>query len=138
MRLRTHLPSLTGLTVVVLALAAHGQTPKPTPPATAAPPISWTPATVVVRPDQPRGYVQFQLACAVCHGAGAARPGTRALAVKYQGKLPARLEERTDLSADYVRTTVRHGVSVMPFFRKTELSDAELEAIVAYLTRKRG
>jgi mono/diheme cytochrome c family protein len=31
---------------------------------------------------------------------------------------------------------VRHGVSVMPMFRKTELSDTDLDAIVTYLTRK--
>jgi (+)-pinoresinol hydroxylase len=36
-----------------------------------------------------------------------------------------------------VKYTVRHGVSVMPPLRKTELSDADLDAIAAYLTRKR-
>jgi mono/diheme cytochrome c family protein len=30
---------------------------------------------------------------------------------------------------------VRHGVSVMPPFRKTEVSDADLAALSAYLTR---
>jgi len=30
---------------------------------------------------------------------------------------------------------VRSGVYIMPRFRKTEVSDAELDAIVAYLTR---
>jgi len=32
---------------------------------------------------------------------------------------------------------VRRGVSIMPFFRKTEVSDADLAAITAYLTRPR-
>jgi mono/diheme cytochrome c family protein len=45
------------------------------------------------------------------------------------------LEERTDLTPDTVRHFVRNGVSVMPFFRKTEISDAELEALAAYLAR---
>jgi len=30
---------------------------------------------------------------------------------------------------------VRNGITVMPTFRKTEISDAELDAIAAYLTR---
>jgi mono/diheme cytochrome c family protein len=34
-----------------------------------------------------------------------------------------------------VKTFVRNGVSIMPFFRKTEISDADLDAIAAYLTR---
>jgi mono/diheme cytochrome c family protein len=113
-------------------LAAAAQVPAAEPPA----PIAWTPASVTAKPGQPRGYVAFQLSCAVCHGSGPGKPGTRALAAKYKGSVPALLEERTDLAPDYVRTVVRHGVSVMPFFRKTELSDGDLDAIVAYLSRK--
>lgn len=100
------------------------------------PVISWTWTTIAPAPGEPRGYVEFQRACAVCHGSGPAKPGTRALHAKYAGKLPALLEERTDLAPDYVKFTVRHGVSVMPPFRKTELSDADLDAIAAYLGRK--
>jgi (+)-pinoresinol hydroxylase len=106
-------------------------------PAKAAQPISWTWSTVKAAPGQPRGLAEFQRACAVCHGDGPAKPGTRALHTKYQGKEPALLADRTDLAPDYVRFIVRHGVSVMPPFRKTELSDADLEQLVAYLTRKR-
>jgi len=47
------------------------------------------------------------------------------------------LAERTDLAPDYIRHVVRQGVSVMPPFRKTELSDPDLDELVAYLTRKR-
>ena len=81
--------------------------------------------------------------CATCHGAGvgaegrAQLPGTAALQEKYQGNLPALLEERTDLIPDTVSLFVRNGISVMPFFRKTEISDEELAAISAYLTRPR-
>jgi len=106
-------------------------------PAKPVQPISWTWSTVKVEPGQPRGQPQFERACAVCHGDGPAKPGTRALHTKYQGKEPALLAERTDLAPDYIKFIVRHGVSVMPPFRKTELSDADLEAVVAYLTRKR-
>jgi (+)-pinoresinol hydroxylase len=99
--------------------------------------IDWTPAPVTAKPGQPPGYVQFQMSCSVCHGTGPGKPGTRALAAKYKAATPALLEERTDLNAAYIKQVVRQGLYVMPFFRKTELSDADLNAIVAYLTRKR-
>lgn len=80
-----------------------------------------------------RGHDVFQYWCATCHGAGPGHPGTDALAAKYLGEKPALLEERGDLTPDLTRQFVRHGVSIMPFFRKTEMSDADLEAIAAYL-----
>jgi len=98
--------------------------------------INWTWSTIATA-GRPNGYAQFQAACSVCHGDGPAKPGTRALAAKYRGGEPALLEQRTDLSAELIRTMVRQGVSVMAPLRKTELSDADLDAIVAYLTRKR-
>jgi mono/diheme cytochrome c family protein len=79
----------------------------------------------------------YQNSCAICHGRGPGNPGTVALQAKYGGKSPAPLEDRTDLTAGSVRFFVRRGVSIMPFFRKTEVSDADLNAIVAYLTRSR-
>jgi hypothetical protein len=68
---------------------------------------------------------------------GGALPGTAALAVKYQGKIPPVLEQRTDLTPALIKTVVRHGLYGMPITRKTEISDAELEDVVAYLTRNR-
>ena len=59
-----------------------------------------------------------------------------ALGVKYGGKVPAVLDERRDLVPEFVKTIVRNGVSVMPFFRKTEISDSDLDALAAYLARK--
>ena len=73
--------------------------------------------------------------CAACHGAGAGMPGTAALAAKYRGQKPALLEQRTDLTPEFVSSIVRHGISVMPMFRKTELSDAELAVLAGYLAR---
>ena len=83
------------------------------------------------------GKQVFQYWCATCHGAGPGHPGTDALQAKYHGAQPALLEARTDLKPETVRFFVRHGVTVMPFFRKTEISDADLDAIGAYLARKR-
>jgi mono/diheme cytochrome c family protein len=78
----------------------------------------------------------FQYWCASCHGKGPGHPGTDALQKLYKGSLSALLEERTDLTPDVIATFVRHGNSIMPFFRKTEISDADLAAIGAYLSRK--
>lgn len=85
---------------------------------------------------KPKGYVEYEKYCSSCHGAGPeARPGYSALQAKYKGALPAALPDRTDLAADYVKFLVRNGLSIMPRARKTEISDAELDAIAAYLTR---
>jgi (+)-pinoresinol hydroxylase len=83
------------------------------------------------------GKAEFQNACAICHGAGPDRPGTSSLQFKYGGRLPALLEERTDLTPERVKYYIRHGIAMMPGFRKTELSDAQAEAIANYLARKR-
>ena len=82
------------------------------------------------------GKVDFLNACAVCHAPEPDRPGTMSLQFKYAGRLPAALEQRTDLTPELVTYYVRHGIAMMPSFRKTELSDAQVSAIAAYLTRK--
>lgn len=73
--------------------------------------------------------------CAPCHDPGVEHPGTLALTAKYEGQKTGVLLDRTDLPPAVTRTFVRTGVSVMPFFRKTEISDAELAALAAYLAR---
>jgi mono/diheme cytochrome c family protein len=80
-----------------------------------------------------KGEKVFDYWCATCHGPGL--PGTVALQTKYNGAKPALLSERTDLIPPVTKTFVRHGVSIMPFFRKTEISDADLDALAAYLAR---
>jgi mono/diheme cytochrome c family protein len=59
------------------------------------------------------------------------------LQIKYDGKVPALLEQRTDLTPDMVRYYIRNGIAMMPRFRKTELSDAQVEIIARYLSRAR-
>ena len=84
-----------------------------------------------------KGKGTFQYWCATCHGPGPGQPGTTALTAKYKGGLPGLLEERTDLTPQAIKFAVRRGVSIMPFFRKTELSDADFDAVVSYLTRRK-
>jgi hypothetical protein len=51
------------------------------------------------------------------------------LMVKYPGSRRASgvIGDWTDLPADYVNYMARHGMSVMPPFRKIEISDGELQ-----------
>ncbi len=125
---------ITGLLAADFAARAHAETPAHADEQT----IHWTRASVVAPANAPRGFAEYHNACTVCHGPMPERPGTRALAAKYKGTIPALLEERTDLRPEFIRMIVRNGISLMPMFRKTELSDAQLDAIVAYLTRPRS
>ena len=61
--------------------------------------------------------------------------GTNSLTIKYEGTdILGVLEDRTDLTAPLISYFVRNGVAWMPPFRRTEISDAELAALSAYLT----
>ena len=95
-------------------------------------------ATAVAQTDAAvkKGNDLYQYWCATCHGRGPGNPGTTALFAKYKKALPGVLEDRTDLTTQAVRFNVRRGTSIMPFFRKTEISDADLDAITQYLTRR--
>jgi (+)-pinoresinol hydroxylase len=81
------------------------------------------------------GQVVYERWCAPCHAPGPGHPGTQSLQLKYGGKTPAALLDRTDLSAQAVAVFVRQGVLMMAPFRKTEISDAELAALSAYVAR---
>lgn len=98
-----------------------------------------SPAATAQPPSAENGKVVYDMWCVHCHGepAPGPLPGTSALELRYNGALPAVLEERTDLAPEYVRTVVRNGLFSMPRSRKTEISDSELEDIVAYLTSGR-
>mgnify|MGYP003346448045 FL=1 len=82
------------------------------------------------------GQQVFERQCAACHGAGPHHAGTAKLQV-VRGPDRAVLAERTDLIGDYIRIVVRRGLIEMPPWRKTELSDEDLDHLVAYLTRPR-
>ncbi len=74
--------------------------------------------------------------CMPCHAPGPGHPGTQSLQVKYRdSKIPPVLEDREDLTPEYVRTIVRKGIMSMAPFRKTEITDAELDDIAVYLAQ---
>lgn len=86
-------------------------------------------------PAAANGKAVFQKWCAPCHAANPKLAGTLALQTKYKGEMPAALEQRTDLTPELVGYFVRTGVAWMAPFRKTEISDAELADLGAYLTK---
>ena len=84
-----------------------------------------------------RGAAVFNNWCSACHSRGPQNaPGTTSLQAKYQGSVPAALEDRRDLTPDLVKLFVRNGVAMMAPLRKTEVSDADLAALAAYLTQR--
>ena len=127
-----------GLGAVVLALAPvvlPGAPPLLAPGITAIAQSSVPPPGSRAQLD--RGKAVYDEWCGACHDPGPRHPGTQALDALYKGKKPGALEERTDLLPKLTETFVRKGVSVMPPFRKTEISDADLAALAAYLARPR-
>ena len=85
-------------------------------------------------PELVQGRAVYGHWCAPCHAADRALAGTMSLQAKYEGSVPAVLEDRTDLSAPVIRHFVRNGVAWMPPFRPTEIGEADLAALTAYLT----
>jgi cytochrome c5 len=81
------------------------------------------------------GKTLFQARCGMCHLQGGT--GTFMLGRRL-GLANALLAERTNLDATYVKHVVRNGIVSMPRITRAEVSDAELQAIVGYLVRKRG
>ena len=84
---------------------------------------------------QTDGEVLFSNRCGSCHLAGGM--GTNLLTKQQMmaGQPPAMgmLSNRTDLTADYVKSVVRQGKVAMPRLSRTEVTDAELDAIANYL-----
>ena len=84
-------------------------------------------------PQQQQGKRLYNHICVYCHSPGVW--GTNRLS-KRMDKEHAVLESRTDLSAGAIQTIVRTGIGSMPPLRKSELTDADVSAIAAYLTRQ--
>lgn len=80
------------------------------------------------------GERMFQRRCGVCHLEGGM--GTMVLA----RRLPpdqATLKDRSGLQPEFIVSTVRNGMGAMPRMTRVDVTDAELNAIAAYLARRR-
>ena len=98
----------------------------------------------MVRPEAPvgdrlkpggDGKVLFEVHCGYCHLVGGM--GTNLLTKQrmMMGETPDKglLVNRTDLTADYVKSVVRIGKGAMPAQTKVDVTEAELEAVSKYL-----
>ncbi len=99
--------------------------------------------------DKEKGKAVFDLWCTGCHQPFETpggwrepeRQGMRAPAgtytqwERYKGTIPAALEERTGMTPDFIKTVVRQGVNIMTPMRKTEITDEDLDDLVAYLSK---
>ena len=71
--------------------------------------------------------------CGYCHlpgGTGTAMLGRRL------GEDKALLSQRDDLNADFIRLVVRNGIVSMPPLTRVEVTDDELDRIVAFLSKR--
>ena len=85
--------------------------------------------------DAAHGEKLFGRWCVACHGEGPGHPGTQALDKLYGGDPVGALALRTDLDPEAIHFIIRNGQSIMPFFRRIELSDGDIGDLSAYLTR---
>ena len=82
--------------------------------------------------EQQQGKALFEATCNYCHNArGWATERLKAR----NGEDRAVLVERTDLDPTYIRTVVRNGLVSMPAYTPTDLNEAQIRAIAAYLAR---
>jgi len=79
------------------------------------------------------GKAIYEHWCAPCHAASQHAPGTVALTFKYKREVPPVLVMRQDLDPDMIKYFARNGVSIMPSFRKTEISDPDLDALAEFI-----
>ena len=85
--------------------------------------------------DVERGKAVFDNYCIHCHGTDPHNSGaTVMLEEKYAGAVPGSLEERTTLTSEFIREFVRGDIG-MAAYRPTEIPDADLQALTAYLMR---
>ncbi len=110
------------------------------PPAGGPPPMP----PYMLRPEAPPGdrlkpggdgKTLFEVHCGYCHLLGGM--GTNLLTKQrmMMGETPDKglLANRTDLTADYVKSVVRMGKGAMPAQTRVDVTDAELQAVAKYL-----
>ena len=82
-----------------------------------------------------KGEKIFVNQCEFCHGRGIEQGGTHRLRQRYGGTVTEYVQDRTDMEPEYIRNIVRNWNIGMPAIRPTEITDEELEWLIAYLTR---
>jgi len=122
------------LVPAILLLAACGGETPPAPERHPGPLGQGDPTLGASAPGLAEGRAVYEHWCAPCHAPVPSLAGTLALQTKYEGEIPAALVHRTDLDKDTIALFVRQGVAWMAPFRKTEITDEELDRLTDYLT----
>lgn len=121
----------------LLGCAASVAALPPGPPPGPPPPYQMRPEAPAGDRLKPGGdgKVLFEVHCGYCHLTGGM--GTNLLTKQrmMMGETPDKglLANRTDLTADYVKSVVRAGKGAMPGQTKVDVTDAELDAVAKYL-----
>lgn len=121
----------------LLTCAASVAALPPGPPPGPPPPYQMRPAAPAGDRLKPGGdgKTLFEVHCGYCHLLGGM--GTNLLTKQrmMMGETPDKglLANRTDLTADYVKSVVRIGKGAMPGQTKVDVTDAELDAVSKYL-----
>lgn len=90
------------------------------------------PAAAQANSGAASGEAVFLQECGMCHLSG----GTGTMMLERRvGAEKSLLAERTDLPPQYIEMVVRQGINSMPTITRVEIPDAELQAIIGYLTR---
>jgi cytochrome c5 len=121
---------------VVLAACGEKSAPKSSgggalgigPSAVAEPPLVENNLT----PLQIKGRDQYKAECALCHEKGG--PGSYRLSLRV-GPEAAYIARRDDLDPTYIHNAARLGIGIMPRITRVEVTDENMDAIIAYLTR---
>ena len=95
---------------------------------------AWPGETPAQQPAANSGEAAYRHNCLHCHADSQEAPGTLQLG-RTRGKERALLVGRKDLPAEYIRFVVRNGLNSMPPFLPSQVSDAEIAAVAAYLSR---
>lgn len=84
------------------------------------------------------GKAIFEHSCGYCHFAGGMGTNllTKQMMMMKRPPSDGLLSNRRDLTADYVKAVVRGGKGAMPAQTRVDLTDAELNAVAAYLSQK--
>lgn len=90
--------------------------------------------TSVMAREQHNGKQIFEHWCTACHMDSPFAAGTIQLK-QTRGADRAVIEQRKDLTEPYLRSLVRQGFAGMPKFRRTEISNTELDALIEYLVQ---
>jgi mono/diheme cytochrome c family protein len=137
------------LLLALLALSACKPAEQKQAAAPAGPPGGPPPPPYQMRAELPSGdrlasghsgEALFSNRCGACHLAGGMGTNllTKQMMMAKRPPSDGMLANRTDLTADYVKSVVRMGKNAMPRQTRVDITDAELDSVASYLGKAKG